>query len=222
MRPGLLLILALGVGAACAPTRAIRPLDKGQTQLQLSAGGPFVDYFGGQKPLPLTGVSVAHGVSDKTAITGALYPTQLALFRVFGMDVGATHLLLEQDGARPRLMLDGRVYVFGGDYAPDDPAQGGVRVFPDLQLIAAWDVGNHAIYTGYDNFFQPLPTFHYHGSFLLGGEVRPTPGFGVQLETKWISPWANTLVQTPVWLAPGNQGALSIQLGFNVAFGGQP
>ena len=216
------LVAVAGVASACAPTRALAPLEPGQGAFTASLGGPIVEVFGGPVPLPVTSVGYVRGIDGKTNLHGALYPTNLVLFGVFGFDLGASYELFGPNKARPRLMADVTAYTFFGNLAEGDP-KGGARVFPDLQVIASWPVGGARTrlvpYVGADNFVELLPTQHWNPSLVLGNEFRIGERVGLQLEAKWIAPWADTTPYVTHWYAPGNRGAISAQLGFTVYAG---
>lgn len=205
--------------AGCSVSRGIAPLEPGQGAVTASFGGPFVEFGGAPIPLPVTSVGYMHGVGHGVTVHGALYPTQLALFGVAGLDLGASYEVFAPKGARPRLMLDLTLYSFFGDNQPDG-APGGFRLFPDLAVLASWDLGRprHHLYVGVDNFVQPFPSFRYHPVPLLGAELKASPAVGILTEVKWMGLETNTLPLQPVWYGPGNQGAIAVQLGVNVYF----
>lgn len=211
--------LVLSLLSGCAATRALAPLDKGQVALNASLGGPFVEVNGGPLPLPITSLGASYGLDGKTNLHGALYPTQLALFGVFGLDLGASRELVTPHKGRPRLMADLTLYTFGGNRAQGEP-RGGIRFFPDISLVASWPLGKHFVpYVGTDQFFQFFPTPHWAPSLLVGAELRAGKRLGIQLEGKWIEPWGDTDPLVPHWYGAGTYGAFSAQLGFNVYFG---
>lgn len=213
----LLLLAALSGG--CAASHAVAPLERGQSGITSSIGGPFVQYAGAPIPLPITSVGYRYGIDGHTDVHASLYLTQLALFKVGGFDMGIARELMTADGPRPRLMMDLNTTWFFGDRSEGDP-EGGVRFFPELSLIASWDLGRakHHVYLGVDNFFQLVPTFHYYPTPLIGTELKASKGLGIQLELGWNAPWKDTLMVNPVWYGPGNLGAVSFKMGFNGYF----
>lgn len=217
------LVAVAPLAAACAPTRALAPLEPGQGAFTASLGGPFVEVYGGPLPLPVTSVGYVRGIDGRLNVHGALYPTNLALFGVFGLDLGASYELFGPSRARPRLMADVTAYTFFGDLAKGEP-RGGLRVFPDLQLIASWPVGGDVTrtvpYVGVDQFTQFFPTAHWNPSLVFGNELRLGKRVGLQLEGKWIAPWVDTEPLVPHWYGAANRGAFSAQLGLTVYAGG--
>ncbi len=216
-------VLVVAALAGCAPTRALAPLEPGQGAFTASLGGPFVEVYGGPLPLPVTSVGYVRGIDGKLNVHGALYPTNLALFGVFGFDLGASYQLFEPQGARPRLMADVTAYTFFGNLAKGEP-KGGLRIFPDLQFIASWPVGakrTHLVpYVGVDQFTEFFPTPHWNPSLVLGNEFRLGKRVGLQLEGKWIAPWVDTDPFVTHWYGASSHGAFSAQLGLTVYAGG--
>ena len=203
----------------CSISRGIAPLERGQGAVTASFGGPFVEFGGAPIPLPISSVGYMHGVGHGVTVHGAVYPTQLVLFGVGGLDLGASYEVFKAEGPRPRLMVDLTLYSFFGDNQPDG-APGGFRLFPDLTVLASWDLGKpkHHVYLGFENFFQPFPTFRYQPVPMLGAELKASKAVGVLAEAKWMGLPEDTVPLQPIWYAPGNQGAISLQLGVNVYF----
>lgn len=211
------LLLLLG---GCAITRGIVPLDKGEVALHGSLGGPFMMYAGAPIPVPITELGVMYGLTDHVTAHASLYPTQLATSGVFGMDIGAYGQLFGPNGARPRLVLDGTAYMFGGDISPNPP-KGGFRLFPDAALIASWDVGpqrQHHLYAGVDGFFEFFPTPHAYPTPLLGAQFR-VGRVGLQAEARWVA-WNKETDRWFIdWVNTGKYGIIGANIGMTVYLG---
>lgn len=212
------MIVALSL--ACAPTRALAPLEAHQVAVTAAIGGPMVEFAGAPLPLPISSLGVVYGIDGRTNLHATVYPTNLALFGLFGADVGASREVLAPDGPRPRVMADLTLYVFAGDIAAGDPA-GGVGVFPDVSAIASWPLalGRTVPYVGLDNFVEVAPGLRYVPSLVVGDELRVGRRVGLQLEGKLIAPWVDTNRWVPHWYGISRHGAFSVQLGVNVYFG---
>jgi hypothetical protein len=79
----------------------------------------------------------------------------LPLTRVAGLDVGASHLLIEQDGGAPAVSVSGRVYLLGNVRAITGPGRVEPRLFEELDAIASWKVRpTLLLYAGALGFFQ--------------------------------------------------------------------
>ncbi len=173
-------------------------------------------------PVPITTVGYAHGLTDRISVHGAVHPTGLATLGVFAMDAGVTGLLVEPDGAVPRLMVDGDLIVASGK-VPGSAAQGGTLPFLDAQLIASWDLGDHAVYAGVDQLLQPLPTVTYHVSPVIGG-LLSVGRTDLVLEYLWLAPHVDNELLAAQFVGPFGQGASALKLGvsFNLGSGSEP
>lgn len=201
----------------CATSRALAPLEKGQHGLQISLGGPFVEFGGAPIPVPFTAVGYRYGIDGRTDIHTAIYPSGALLIGVGAWDVGVATEVLSADGGRPRIMLDLTTTWMIGDNGPGgDPAA--VRFFAAPSAVFTWDIGpkDHRVYVGAEAFFQPWPSVRAIPSLMFGTELQASRAVGVQLELGWHGMHRNTLVGVPVWIGPGDQGAISAKIGVNV------
>ncbi len=85
--PGKFLLLIPLILVACAPTRIVKPLAKGEQAVSANFGGPLLNFGGAPIPLPLTSLVYARGISAKTTGFASLHSTAL-LFGVFQTDLG--------------------------------------------------------------------------------------------------------------------------------------
>lgn len=205
--------------SGCAATRAHSPLPPGDLAWTASLGGPVVEYFGGSKPLPVTALGAAYGLDGRTTLHASLLPTQLALFRTLGLELGASHLLLEGEGSRPRVMLDLSVWGFAGPNngaaeTSYNLAPGGLRLFPEGQLLATWDFGPHRLYGGASLFTQPWPELRALPAPLLGVELR-LGRLALQPEVSWLEAWRDNSPYSADFYGIGGFGALSAHLAFS-------
>ncbi len=207
---------------ACSTVHGVRPLGAGTVAVEGSLGGPVTELFGAPVPLPLTTVGVAYGLTDRVDVHGALHPSALGLFGIGMFDVGASAVILPQDGARPRISGDLTLVTGFGDVAPDIGQDGGLRLFAQPTVIAAWDWGKdaeHTVYVAPTAFVQPFPGVSAHGALAAGGRFG-LGNVGLTTELKWIDPWADTEILAPNYYV--NVGAVSFQLGLDARFGGSP
>ena len=219
MRSRLILVLSLPVATACGVSRGVRPIGEGNGAIAVSAGGPVVDYIGVKLPLPLTTVGGVYGVSDRIDVHGGLHGTTPALFGLWGFELGAGALVLDQKHpAAPALMVDVNLNAFTGNLGDGDP-QGGLRVFPEADLRAswAWSDAQHLSYTGPSAFFSTGPG-NVTPAWVLGQQFR-MGRTDLSLEGRWIRPGADPTSVTADWGGIGGRGVLSTHVGFRVRFG---
>lgn len=203
---GVILGVLGALATGCGVTQSVRPLGRGGLRAELSLGGPLVD-IGVVTPLPVALVGARYGLLDRLDVH-ARWNATLAAFGTFGMDAGASGLLLEQRGWVPALSA-GALLTLVTD-ARD------TNVFPELTVVASWDVHRGSlVYFGLTNFYQLGPTFRYHPAPFVGGRWQATRRFGVSLEAKWISPHRDSSYGPVAYVAPGGLGGLSILLGFD-------
>ena len=213
----LLLILA------CTLTHGARPLGEGVVAVDVSAGGPITELFGGNIPLPLSGVGVGYGVSDRLDVHANVNTTAAALFGLAAGQVGTTWVALPQAERRPRVALDGTVVMAGGDIA-EEGAEGGFRALLQPTVLAAWDMGKsdqHTVYAGVGGLVEPYPTPGGYGWMTAGGRLAlGNPRWGLTTEAKWLAPFASNVPMSPVYTGVAGAGALSVQIGVDARFGG--
>lgn len=214
----LTLLLSL---AGCSINHGVRPLGKGKAAVTGSFGGPIVEVFDAPIPLPLTQVGARYGVSDRSDVHVGFHPSMLGFFRLVGVDAGASYLVAPQLGPRPALNVDGTLLFVAGDTAEGDPA-GGDRFFGDLAALASWSWGDkgHLAYAGLELFAQPRP-WGLYAAPVVGNRFQLGQHLGLSLEAKWWDPWVDAEDLTLHYIAPGQRGAISLQAGLNVTFGGK-
>ncbi|MFN7142413.1 MAG: hypothetical protein ACK4YP_01455 [Myxococcota bacterium] len=202
---------------ACSTVHGVRPVGRGVVEVDASLGGPVTELFGAPVPLPLTTVGATVGVSDRTNVHAAVHPTALALFGLVAADVGASTQLLAQEGARPRLMGDLTVMGAGGDVA-EGGSEGGFRAFARPTVTASWDWGRDrrsTVYGALGAFVEPWPGPHAVGTVAVGNLWALGPHH-LTTQVEWIAPYASSAPLAPHYYAPGDMGAISVQVGLGV------
>lgn len=197
---GALLVVTTGCGVA---TR-VRPTPKGSLAIEAAAGGPLVN-AGAPIPLPLSSVGAAYGLTERLDVSAHLQLTPLAAFGVWGADVGASYLALEQASARPAVTVGLRGYGFT-DF------KSGLWPYADATATASWKLGDR---------WTPFVTLT--GMYAaVDRRVLWSPGAGVQVrlgrfeltgELRWYDPTYRPGGTVVPWIAPGGAGALGLVLG---------
>lgn len=209
--------------AGCSAVHGVRPIGKGAASVDVSLGGPITEVFSAPIPVPLTTVGATYGVTDTTDVHAAFHPTAALMFGVVAGEIGASQQLLAPKGARPRLMVDLTLVGAGGDLAEGQAPAGGFRFFAQPTLLAGWDWGKakkQTVYVGFTSFLEPADAFHQVSGFVLGNRF----GFGrshLDVELKWLDPWASSEPIVPDFVAPGQLGAVELQFGYGFTFGGK-
>lgn len=218
-----LIVLSAALLAGCSVVHGVRPIGKGAGSLDVSLGGPITEVFGAPIPLPLTTVGGTYGITDTTDVHAAFHPTAALMFGIGAGDLGVSQQLLAPQGARPRLMVDLTFVGAGGDRLAGALPEGGFRFFMQPTLLAGWDWGKarrQTVYVGFTSFLEPADEFHQVSGFVLGNRF----GFGrshLDVELKWLDPWADATAIVPDYVSPGQLGAVELQFGYGFTFGGQ-
>ena len=210
-----LLVLVFAVLSACSTVHGVRPIGAGAIELEATVGGPVVELFGGPKPMPITTVGATVGLDDRTDVHASIHPTGLALFGLFAADAGVARQFVAPDGARPRLMADLTLMGAAGNVAEGEP-EGGFRAFVRPTVTASWDWGKHdrsTVYAALGGFVQPWPGPHGLGTVAVGN-LWALGKHHLTTQVEWIAPYASSYELAPEYHAPGNLGAVSVQLGF--------
>lgn len=138
---------------SCAPSRLIKPINKGEKQINASLGGPLINYAGTTIPIPFTSLTYAYGLEDNTTLYGSLHSTSL-LFGVLQSEVGLVYQLKQPDSLK--------FYKLGVSVSPSlnfmiDRWQGNFRFYPkyDFNIYSKWSKKrNHLAYLGFSNWFD--------------------------------------------------------------------
>lgn len=205
------MVVAFCLLFSCAPTRLVKPLEKGQQALGGNFGGPLLLLGGTPIPMPLTSAFYAKGISEKTSIFGSLHTTALA-FGLFQTDIGVCRELAYIPKHRIGVSANPAI-----NFAIDRWVWN-AKIWPqlDLNVYKEWGQGN-LFYLGLCNWFEPA-TKRAHGE-KQGKYWFYNPQLGVQfsrnawtygLETKWLVPDVKNLPNVPDYIGIQHQGAIGV------------
>ncbi|MFT5820106.1 MAG: hypothetical protein ACI8ZM_001340 [Crocinitomix sp.] len=150
MRKKILWVLPalLIINQACAPSRFVEPLEKGEVSVGGTFGGPVID-FGGPIPMPISTIEVGYGYDTNLTIFGALHTTA-AVFGNLQLDVGISYQFLEQKKYIPNLsIMPSFNVIYNFEYKS-------LKFWPVLDLNAFWNYGKRTnyFYVGVNNYFE--------------------------------------------------------------------
>lgn len=167
---------------SCNTTRVVKPLDKGETRISADLGGPIIGF-----PVPLSSISVAHGLNEKLSVFGGFHTTTLA-WHSLQFDLGANYSLLEPTDWKPGITGN---FILNPIISLRD---GKSSLFPELGASFYWELSEkHIPYVGVTNWFD----VGYNSTELEKGKLfHPAIGLGYNYEaTNWIfgleSKWIN-------------------------------
>lgn len=221
--------------ASCAPTRFVRPLERGEKAIIASLGGPVVQVPNvAPIPLPLTSVGYAQGVTRKTTAFGVLHTTDL-VFGIGKIEAGLNTYLYQADRwgvtATPVLNFAIDKWEWNAKLWP----QADFNVYYSFPFESLLDQNNHTesfyskellVYGGVNNWFELAGT-RAHGedqpkNWILSPHVGvefQTPKWNYQFETKLLAPGVPNRDLTISYSSIlKDKGALGIYFGFKRKF----
>lgn len=199
--------------AGCSAGQPIRVIDRGQTQLTASVGGPVVPSTSPVKLFPYVSAGIMHGVTDEVTVHANLHLIMLA-FGSFGVDVGASSRMLKQDKAVPELTVGLRALMF-----TDFSSIANTRLYPDASLTASWEVDPRLlVYVG-SHVTMQFSDASLFVSPMIGTQIPIADRLTVQLEIIWQAANANT--QSGVFRGESSingRGSIGIFIGMGFTF----
>ena len=214
-------LFVLLFNVSCSTVRVIKPLGKGVTDVSFSAGGPIIGLGNLVLPIPMSSLSVSHGVSDKMSLYGGLHLTSL-LFGVGHIDAGMAYGFIAPKGLIPG------VQTSLGFHAMLDKWESQFRLYPQVNAHAYWNSKNqkHTYYFGLENWFELsrnaadgltqetvyIPTI-YLGDKIEGKKLN------WNIEVKYVAPnYKNNYVVVD-YKGLGTRGAFGLNIGVSKYFG---
>jgi len=202
--------------SSCAPTRMVKPLNKGEKTIGANFGGPMINFAGAIIPLPLTSVWGAMGIDSSTTAWASIHTTAAA-FADFQTDLGFTRRIYTSQNNKliPSVSIS-PVINFMHSFRD---AQG--VAYPEIDLNFYWDRGKHIYYLSNSNWFilsktrahgEPQ-TQHWLPTINLG-TIFNREKTSYQIELRYLAPFNknNSVVE---YFSPLGTGALGIYFGVN-------
>jgi hypothetical protein len=201
---------------SCAPTRIIKPLQKGEKTIGGTFGGPLINFAGAVIPMPYTSVWGAYGVDSNATAWVGLHTTSLA-FADLQMDFGFTkNIYASKVNYIPNISLSPSLNFL---HSFRD-AEG--RLYPEIDLNFYWDKPKHLYYISSSNWFilsskkahnetitqHWLPTFN-------SGVMFKRPKTTYQLELRYLAPFNKNNSVVEYFNPLGSYGAWGIYFGIN-------
>jgi hypothetical protein len=215
------LLLVIG----CTSSRHVKTLEKGQTAVSGSIGGPLIKLFGTTLFIPFTTLEVGHGIREDITVFGGLHTTSL-LFSTLQTDIGITKRWLKPDslnrfipGISTTLVANSMINLKGE----------GFDFFPELDINAYWNYRSnksHIIYAGVGNWFdlksnrshnEPQTT-HWIFNPHIGHNWEST-NWNYNVEFKYIAPnFSNENIVVDYARVFGKKGAAGVYFGITRRF----
>lgn len=208
----------------CMTMPGARPLHPGEHQVGVSLGGPIVKFGDANVPLPgavLEGRSGLTYLANKPVdLNYGINATAIG-FGIAQLHLGASWLMLDQDGARPALSVTNRLFVGTNALTPQDKAPGTKQAWgaDQLEVSASYLLGQQLVYLSiaqYTDFGLPdLLLTPALGAMFDFGELN---GFKLMLEARYYAINKKKSLTTVEW-SSAPRGGLGVGVGFSYAFG---
>jgi hypothetical protein len=209
------------LGAACTPTRMVKPLEKWEKAVGATLGGPLVKFGGAVIPIPFTTISGAYGVNDKLSAFGSIHTTALA-FGVLQTDAGILYGISKPDKFIPGIS------VSAAANATIDTWEGYAKLLPQIDANAYWTYGKKKrsfFYTGISNWWEPaqfrahqeIQAHNYFINFQVGHTFAGRK-WDFNTEIKYLAPHIERGDIIVEYIGFGTKGATGVYLGITRRF----
>jgi hypothetical protein len=215
--------LALAGLVSCSSVRQIRPLDVGESAVNVSLGGPITKYIGdAYLPLPLISVGYNYGLMRTFDLEAGFHVMQ-AVFGIMHFDIGANWRPLQSRAWIPGLIVTPRFH-FMTNFEPD-----AFSFYPDLALTLAWHPKEFFYpYAGIENWFElrterddNVEQPHHWLIVPYAGAVLCRGRWQFQVEARAYTPNLRNTGRGPKNIGFGEYGILGVFLGVGRTFGGK-
>lgn len=214
-------LAALSALASCAPTKYVRPLEKGELAITGTLGGSVFTNFGYPLPIPNTSIGAGYGITEKWTGYASFYPTAAA-FGDLQFDLGGVYGIMKPEGWRPGIS------VAPGLNLVTDVWEGNFKIWPQLDANAYWNYGKRRnfAYLGLSSWWElagkrahdePQPQFLLPGFQV--GHTFSGERWDFTTEIKMNNFIKSNQNLTIDWSSIGNHGAIGVYFGVSKRFG---
>jgi hypothetical protein len=204
---------------SCAPTRFVKPLDKNQQAVNVSLGGPVIEF--GDLPIPMPFITATYGYGIDSSLTGfASLNVTSALYGNFQSELGVTKRLWKQNGRLPGVSVNPVANII---YRNKSAA----KFYPQIDVNAYWDHnrGRNFFYAGLSNWFELESKKAFEEKQQNRWLVTPMIGetfvrrkWNYNIEAKVIAPNISNEGVVEYKTPLGNNGAFGIYFGITRKF----
>ena len=209
------------VTLSCSSFRQVRPLEKGESRISLSVGGPFTKAGNLYIPIPLVSLGYNFGLAEKLDVEVGTNFLAL-LYGIAHVDAGVNWRPLRPKHHVPGLIISPRMFLMT-DFGPWN-----TRLYPDLGCTAYWEIRQYRyVYCGLENFFEP-DTKRADGNIQQNNWlIAPYAGISLgnkvwqfQFEAKLYTPNLPNDLHTAKNIGIGDYGIIGVFLGVSRSLGG--
>lgn len=212
--------LLIAVLSSCAPARFVKPLKEKERAVNVSLGGPLIEYSSAVIPMPLLSAVYGYGIDSTLTGFGGINITS-AIYGNIQVELGATKKLLSQKGYFPALSVTPVANII---YRNKDAK----KFYPQLDVHAYWELNNQRslLYAGISNWFElagkKAHDKEQQNHWLLTPQVGYTfvrQKWDFTLEAKVIAPHLDYESNAVEYVSPlGKNGAFGIYFGYTRKF----
>ncbi len=208
---------------SCAPSRFVKPLNKGEKNIGATFGGEMIEFGNAVIPVPLTSIAGGYGIDSSLTIFGGLHTTAL-YFGNLQLDAGCTKRLYQSANQNINISAS-PVLNFIADL--NDPV---IRLWPQLDVNVYGffnDEKKHYAYLGVSNWFEPASKRANDQPVIQHWIVNPQMGAVFALKKHWqltteiklLAPnQPNTYSFVPWKSLLGSYGATAVFFGISKTF----
>ncbi len=214
------LLLGLSLLFGCATHTNIEPAGKDNIKGFANFGGPIIEAFGTNIPIPYLSVGADYGLTKNMDVNANLHLISLA-YQIGGLDLGYTYFPLLNDSYIPTVGINFQIMsLFSFKTSIDDR----FRAYPSISPSFAWKLFDGKIYMGSD-FVLPVTKLDYY-SGMPTVIISPFIGYSWNLgkndnfftEIKWNGANVRTDRLAVSYLHPAKSGAVGLYLTLERSF----
>ena len=207
---------------SCAPSRFVRPLEKKESAVNLSLGGPLFKYGNNEIIMPIPFMTATYGYGIDSTLTGfASLNITSGLYGNVQTELGILKQFMEQQELFPSISASLALNIIYRD-----PRNS--RLFPQLDLFTFWEYGKKGnfFYTGVDTWLEFArkrdleedQQYHLFVSPLIGHTFNGEK-WNFKIEAKFIAPHLSNKSMVVDYVTPvRDRGALGIYFGLTRKF----
>ena len=211
---------------SCAPSRFVKPLEKGESALGFNLGGPLINFSGNTIPVPLSSIIYGKGLNSNSTLFAGLHTTSL-IFGTFQCEVGYLKNIYTNKTSKffvpsisANTVLNMAVDIWEWNF----------KFWPQIDINAYWNYGQKGnyFYMGCSNWFE-LSSQKAHNEkqknhWIINPQIGHTfscPKWNYSLEAKYLAPNISNQNIVADYSKPfGSKGALGIYLSITRKIGG--
>ncbi|NTW31796.1 MAG: hypothetical protein HGB12_04095 [Bacteroidetes bacterium] len=211
---------------SCAPSRFVKPLEKGESALGFNLGGPLIHFAGKTIPVPLSSVTYGKGMNNNSTLFAGIHTTSL-LFGTFQGEIGYLKNIYTNKSSKLFIPSISANAVIN---AAIDKWEWNFKFWPQIDVNAYWSYGKkrNFFYLGCSNWFE-LSSKRAHQEkqqhhWIFNPQIGHTfsgSKWDYSIEAKYLAPNVSNQNIVADYAKPlGNKGVLGIYVSVAKKIGG--